>query len=78
MYALLRTLTLQQLVLQQVPALTLALLTAELFYKFHSFTLECVAFLFTWFFIDSLMQVGVRIFRKSNRGDYPDPGKDAR
>lgn len=29
--------------------LATSLLLAELFYKFHSFTLECVAFLGTWY-----------------------------
>jgi hypothetical protein len=32
-------------------SLTLAFIIAELFYKFHSFTLECGAFLFTWYAI---------------------------
>jgi hypothetical protein len=27
---------------------------SELFYKFHSFTLECVAFLVTWFVLDAI------------------------
>jgi hypothetical protein len=30
---------------------------AELFYKFHSFTLETLAFLVTWAVIDALIQV---------------------
>jgi hypothetical protein len=34
--------------LTQAPSLALALGIAELFYKFHSFTLECGAFLVTW------------------------------
>jgi len=29
-----------------------ALVVTEMFYKFHSFTLECLAFLATWFVID--------------------------
>ena len=31
-----------------------ALVCAELFYKFHSFILECAAFLVTWFVLDAL------------------------
>ena len=38
----------------------LAWIIAELFYKFHSFTLECAAFLATWFVIDALVQKIVR------------------
>ena len=34
---------------RETPTCLGALIIAELFYKFHSFTLECVAFLFTWF-----------------------------
>ncbi len=52
MYSLIRLLPARDLVLQQVPALASPLLIAELFYKFHSFTLECVAFLATWFVLD--------------------------
>jgi hypothetical protein len=29
-----------------------SLVIAELFYKFHSFTLECLAFLATWYVLD--------------------------
>lgn len=32
---------------------------AEVFYKFHSFTLECLAFLATWFVVDAAA-TGVR------------------
>jgi hypothetical protein len=31
------------------PALAASMIIAELFYKFHSFTLECLAFLGTWY-----------------------------
>jgi len=33
-----------------------ALIVAELFFKFHSFTLEALAFLTTWYVIDALVQ----------------------
>lgn len=36
------------------PGLLLAFLIAEGFYKFHSFALECAAFLLTWLVIDLL------------------------
>ena len=53
MYTLIRSIPLRQLLLEQVPALGLSFITAELFYKFHSFTLECLAFLGTWYVIDA-------------------------
>ncbi|MEP7058976.1 MAG: hypothetical protein ABI809_14520 [Caldimonas sp.] len=36
----------------RLPGLVLAFLIAEVFYKFHSFALECGAFLVTWLAID--------------------------
>lgn len=53
MYTLIRSLPLRQLLLEQVPALGLSFIIAELFYKFHSFTLECMAFLGTWYVLDA-------------------------
>ncbi len=55
MYTLIRMMPLRQLLLEQVPALGASLVIAEQFYKFHSFTLECVAFLATWFVIDGVI-----------------------
>ena len=33
-----------------------ALVIAEMFYKFHSFVLECMAFLVTWLVLDLLIE----------------------
>lgn len=55
MYALLRTLPAPQLLKQQLPVFLTAFIIAELFYKFHSFTLECLAFLGTWLALDALL-----------------------
>jgi hypothetical protein len=60
MYTLLRLLTEERLAYEQVPTLTLAWIIAEFFYKFHSFTLECAAFLATWFILDAFVQKVVR------------------
>ncbi|MFN7928739.1 MAG: hypothetical protein U0Y68_12475 [Blastocatellia bacterium] len=57
MYTLIRTTSFRQLLTQQVPILALSLLLAELFYKFHSFTLEAGAFLATWFVLDYVVQM---------------------
>ena len=64
MYTLIRSLPIKQLVLQQAPALGLSLVIAELFYKFHSFTLEASAFLITWFVIDGLIQAVTNYFNE--------------
>lgn len=56
MYTLLRTLPVDRLAYEQLPALATAWIIAELFFKFHSFTLECAAFLAVWFALDALIQ----------------------
>jgi hypothetical protein len=56
MYSLVRMLPWTRLLREQVPAFGLAFVTAELFYKFHSFTLETLAFLATWGVIDAVIQ----------------------
>jgi hypothetical protein len=52
MYTLIRSLSTRQLTSIQLPSLIGALVVAEIFYKFHSFTLECAAFLVTWAALD--------------------------
>ncbi len=56
MFTLLRELPLRRLLAEQLPTLAAAWLLAELFFKFHSFTLECAAFLATWFVFDAAVQ----------------------
>jgi hypothetical protein len=54
MYELVRRLTLKQLAQEQMPLLIGSLAIAEYFYKFHSFLLESLAFLVTWFALGGL------------------------
>jgi UDP-glucose 4-epimerase len=62
MYTLIRSLTVRTLLVEQLPILLLSMFIAELFYKFHSFTLETIAFLATWFAIDWVVHfVGRRL-----------------
>ena len=56
MYTLIRTLPWNRILAEQLPVLALAWVLAEMFYKFHSFTLECLAFLVTWFALDAVVQ----------------------
>lgn len=49
--------------LVRLPGLPLAFLLAELFYKFHSFALECAAFLLTWLVLDVLIATAARWLR---------------
>jgi hypothetical protein len=46
-----------------LPGLVLAFALAELFYKFHSFALECAAFLLTWLLIDWVVDLLARQLR---------------
>lgn len=64
MYTLLRSLPLRQLWLEQLPALSLAWVIAEVFYKFKSFSLECAAFLLTWFVLDAALQGAKRLWQR--------------
>jgi len=69
MYTLLRLLPVKRLAYEQMPTLTFAWIIAELFFKFHSFTLECAAFLATWFMLDALVQRVVRpLFTRGEKG----------
>lgn len=48
MLTLLKQMRSQDTVIAEMPAMAGAWLLAEFLYKFHSFTLECAAFLATW------------------------------
>lgn len=61
MYSLIRSISRRSLFFEQLPALIVSITIAEIFYKFHSFTLETLAFLATWFVIDALIQFVVRL-----------------
>jgi hypothetical protein len=55
MHTLLHSGRLPALLAQEGPGFGLALLVAELFYKFGSFSLECLAFLATWYAISGVV-----------------------
>ena len=56
MYTLIRSISFRSLFLEQILTFGLSLVIAESFYKFHSFTLECMAFLATWYVLDAAIQ----------------------
>ena len=57
MFTLLEILPIKRLAAEQIPSLLGAWLIAEAFYKFHSFSLECAAFLLTWLALDAVVQL---------------------
>jgi hypothetical protein len=58
MYTLLRSLTGRRILIEQLSVFVASLAIAEVFYKFHSFTLECVAFLATWYVLELIVNRG--------------------
>ncbi|HKC03238.1 MAG TPA: hypothetical protein VKC17_08040 [Sphingomicrobium sp.] len=66
MYNFLTNLGRADLLKRQLPGFLTAIVIAEMFYKFHSFMLECVAFLATWFIIDAV--IGLIIPNKDEAG----------
>ncbi len=67
MYTLIRSIPRRQLLLEQIPVLATSFVIAELFYKFGSFALECVAFLATWLVLDALVHHARDAFGQSDR-----------
>jgi len=63
MFTLLYSISTKRMFFEQVPAAGAAWIIAELFYKFHSFTLECAAFLVTWFVFDAAVWGIKRVIR---------------
>jgi hypothetical protein len=70
MYTLIRSASVRDLLATQASSLFLSFVIAELFYKFKSFTLECLAFLATWFVIDLLIS-SIRSLWQDRRSPLP-------
>jgi len=51
MYTVAKTLGVQKFVKIETIPLAIALIVAEALYKFHSFTLEAIVFLATWYLV---------------------------
>ncbi|UIJ72701.1 hypothetical protein [Aurantimonas sp. HBX-1] len=75
MYALVKSLTLRAMLMEQLPVFAASWVIAEFFYKFKSFTLECAAFLVTWFLLDAAVSTTRRLLSSaSGRADDPPAG----
>ncbi|MDQ3620984.1 MAG: hypothetical protein M3463_00620 [Verrucomicrobiota bacterium] len=57
MFRLLTSISSGELFKRQLPVFMVSFVTAEFFYKFHSFTLECGAFLATWYALDAALHL---------------------
>jgi len=71
MATLIRSLNTTALAARQLVVFTVAWLLAESFYKFHSFTLEMLAFLATWGLLDA---VSMWVDRFTARRESARPG----
>ncbi len=63
MFTLIKMISTRELLQQQAPSLTASFLIANVFYKFGSFALECVAFLGTWYVLDAAVNLVRGLFR---------------
>lgn len=62
MYRMIHGQGLKQLLKTEAPTGVAALAIAELFYKFHSFLLEAIAFLVTWYVLGFLLKLATDHF----------------
>jgi hypothetical protein len=53
MFTLIKSASTRDLLFRLTPSLVVSLTLAELFFKFGSFSLECIAFLVTWGAVDA-------------------------
>ena len=65
MFTMMREVGVRRSLTSEAPYLGLSFLIAELLYKFHSFTLECLAFLTTWFVLSAVAAWVDRMVRSS-------------
>ena len=73
MYTMFKHLPIRTMATTQAPALLIAFVIAELFYKWKSFALECLGFLVTWFVLDFVIST-IRDFVV--RQQSPEQGRD--
>lgn len=71
MYELIRHTLVNKLLPQQLISGGAAFIIANQFYQFHSFGLECVAFLITWGGLDFLTQKLSPLFGSRSRRNRP-------
>ena len=64
MFTFLKSISSKQFLTEEVPTLGLSILIAELFFKFHSFTLECAAFLCAWTILGAARKFLSTIFKR--------------
>ena len=74
MHQMIKSQGLRRFLVKEAPSGLAALLIAELFYKFHSFVLECIGFLATWYVLSLLIDV---VTHSLSRGGDAEPKRPA-
>ena len=69
MYTLVHDAGLRRGLMAEAPSLILSIFVAEMFFKFHSFTLECAAFLAIWFVISYVFSLVRRFWPARQKGE---------
>ncbi len=64
MYSLLKTFALKDILEREFIPFTVALIVAQLYFKWGSFALELVGFIFTWLVLGFVAQLILSAFRK--------------
>ena len=67
MFTLIHSSPMRQVVARALPSFVISFFIAEFFYKFHSFALECLAFLGTWYVLESVFQLAGTLFNRPGR-----------
>lgn len=60
MFNLIKSLTAKEVLYHQLPAIGTSLIISEFVYHFQSFTLECLAFLATWYAVDWITRIKLK------------------
>jgi len=68
MYTLVRNLGVRKCLQAEATPLVVSLAIAEAFFHFHSFTLECIAFLATWYVASSLARAVMELKQRFASG----------
>lgn len=63
MYTMIREVGVRRSLSNEAPYLAVSFIAAEFLYKFHSFALECLAFLATWFVLSAAGALMVNLVR---------------
>jgi hypothetical protein len=66
LFYLIASLTIKQIVFEKIPVFGISIIIAELLYKFHSFTLELLAFMATWFVLDIFVRLIFNQLKRNN------------